>query len=108
MPEVDPRFAARLHELIEQRQASYRALAARVHYGKTHVHDLATGRKAPTADIAQRLDEALGAHGELVALATSHLGVPAVNGALDTEIEALELMRRVEASDVGDGTLSRL
>lgn len=71
MPDVDPRFAARLRELIEQRQTSYRALAARVHHGKTHVHDPATGRKAPTPDVARRLDEALGAGGELAALATA-------------------------------------
>ncbi|GAA4264115.1 helix-turn-helix transcriptional regulator [Dactylosporangium darangshiense] len=110
MTDVDPRFAARLRELIEQRQTSYRALAARVHHGKTHVHDLATGRKAPTPEVAQRLDDALGAGGELAALAAAQTGpVPARDAsALDAEIEALELARRVEASDISDGTLGRL
>ncbi|WP_433064393.1 helix-turn-helix domain-containing protein [Dactylosporangium sp. CS-033363] len=109
MSDVDPRFGARLRGLIEQRQTSYRALAARVHHGKTHVHDLATGRKAPTADVARRLDEALGAGGELVALAAASAppGNAPVDGP-DAEFEALELARRIEASDVSDGTLHRL
>ncbi|MGI5246616.1 helix-turn-helix domain-containing protein [Dactylosporangium sp. CA-139066] len=105
MSEVDPRFAARLRELIEQRELSYRALAARVHYGKTLVNDLATGRKSPTPDVAQRLDEVLGAGGELAALAA---GSVRSGSDLDAEVEALELARRIEASDVGDGTLGRL
>ncbi|GAA2327644.1 helix-turn-helix transcriptional regulator [Dactylosporangium salmoneum] len=109
-PATDPTFGQRLRELIEQRRTSYRALAARVHHGKTHVHDLATGRKAPTVDLAQRLDDALDAGGELVALAgsTSRPAAAAAAGDVDAEIEALELARRVEVSDVSDGTLDRL
>lgn len=109
--DVDPRFGARLRELLELRNLSYRALAAHVHYGKSHVHDLASGRKAPTADVARRLDDALRAGGQLVALAA---GGPTptdlVRGDVDAdaEVAALELGRRIEASDIGHGTLSRL
>jgi hypothetical protein len=82
-----------------------------VHYGKSHVHDLAAGRKAPTPDVARRLDDALSAGGELIALAAARATVvgPVRDGLdLDAEIEAIELVRRIEASDVSDGTLGRL
>jgi tetratricopeptide (TPR) repeat protein len=103
---VDPRFGARMKELLAEAGVSYRALAARTHYGKSYLHDLATGRKAPSAETAARIDDALGAGGQLVALAAV---VPASYGdALDEEVEAIELARRVEASDVSDATLTRL
>src|SRR6476660_6731132 len=62
------RFAVRLRELLAERGVSYRALAARCFYGKSYLHDLAHGRKSPTPEVAQRLDAALNAGGELVRL----------------------------------------
>jgi transcriptional regulator with XRE-family HTH domain len=109
--EVDPRFGDLLRALLEARGISYRALAARVYQSKTYVHDLASGRAAPTVEVAQRLDEALGAGGALIALVRPQGAVaPPASGdtADDPELEAVELARRVEASDVSDGTLSRL
>lgn len=110
--EVDPRFGALLRALLEARGISYRALAARVYQGKTYVHDLATGRAAPTTEVARRLDEALGAGGALAALAETPGGAPVLvlpdESGRDAELDAIELARRVEASDVSDGTLSRL
>nr|BFE57672.1 hypothetical protein GCM10020063_021980 [Dactylosporangium thailandense] len=106
--EVDPRFGDLLRALLEARGISYRALAARVYQGKTYVHDLATGRAAPTVEVAQRLDEALDAGGSLVALVQPQPAVPPAAPSVDAELEAIELARRVEASDVSDGTLTRL
>jgi tetratricopeptide (TPR) repeat protein len=64
---ADRSFGDRLRELIAARGESYRRLGARTHYGKSYLHDLATGRKAPTLDTAARLDDALDAGGSLVA-----------------------------------------
>jgi transcriptional regulator with XRE-family HTH domain len=101
---VDRRFAARLRRLLAERGLSYRALAALTHYGKSHVHDLATGRRPPTPETAQRLDEVLDARGVLAAL-VSPAPVAPVD---DDELAAIDLLRRVEVSDVSDETLTRL
>jgi transcriptional regulator with XRE-family HTH domain len=68
---VDPRFAPRMRELLAERGISYRALAARTFYAKSYLNDLAHGRKLPTAEIAERVDEALDAGGELAAMVSS-------------------------------------
>jgi ribosome-binding protein aMBF1 (putative translation factor) len=65
---VDPRFAQRMREEIQERGISYRVLGARTFYAKSHLHALATGRKQPTPEAAARIDEALGAGGELARL----------------------------------------
>ena len=109
--EVDPRFGDLLRALLEARGLSYRALAARVYQGKTYVHDLATGRAVPTVEVAKRLDEALEAGGALVALVQAPaVAAPPPTGEApaDAELEAIALVRRIEASDVSDGTLCRL
>lgn len=106
-PHAETRFAARLRELLDARGESIRHLAARTFFSKSFVHDLATGKKMPTPDTARRLDDALNAGGELAALA--HTSPAVLNGAaLDDELEALELARRVDASDVSADTLTRL
>jgi hypothetical protein len=56
---------------MEERGLSYRTLGVRVHYAKSHMHDLASGRAAPTPDAARLIDLALGAGGTLVRLARS-------------------------------------
>lgn len=96
-------FAAELHRLRTERGLSFRELAARVHHGKSYVHELETGLKPPTAAVAGRLDEALCADGRLAA--TLRAGLDADDG---SEIEALELIRRVTASDVSAETLDQL
>lgn len=102
-PLVDPRFPARLRELMDQRGMSYRAVAARSYYSKSYVHALATGVKSPTVDIAQRLDDAISAGGQLAALVAAE-----ARPVGDDEQDALELYRRAAATDVGEETLSRL
>jgi transcriptional regulator with XRE-family HTH domain len=93
---VDPAFPERLRVAIAGSGASYRALAARTFYSRGYLHDLASGRKTPTAAVAWRLDEAPGLRGELA-------GMVSVD-----DFDAGELARRVAASDVGDETLERL
>lgn len=100
MRHVDPRFGPHLRRLIEQQHLSYRTLAARTHYSRGYLHDLATGRKHPTEDTAQRLDDALHAAGTLAAMVT-----PAPAG---DEQEAADLAARVAASDISTDTLDQM
>lgn len=100
---TDSRFSARLRELLEARGISYRALSAHTYYGKSYLHELATGRKAPSLEVAKAFDEALRTEGEFAAM----IGV-AASAAFVDEIDALELARRVSASDVGFETLGQL
>ncbi|WFE34605.1 helix-turn-helix transcriptional regulator [Micromonospora sp. WMMD975] len=96
---VDPRFGARLRALRVGRGLSLRALGQLAHRGKSHLHDLETGAKAPTSETARHLDEILQAGGALVRL----VGLP-----VDHDAEADELLARVRASDVSVETLSRI
>ncbi|MDT5041195.1 MAG: hypothetical protein QOE51_2180 [Actinoplanes sp.] len=102
-PDSAPAFAEKLQQLRQQRGLSLRDLAGLVHYGKSYVHELETGRKPPTAEIAGRLDRVLAAGGALAS--TVHA---APDDDSDSEIEALELLRRVTASDISEETLGRL
>lgn len=101
---VDPRFPQRMRELLDRRGMSFRALAAHTFHAKSYLHDLATGRKTPTVEVARRIDDALRAGGELIAL-VQPAGVSAPG---DDEIDALELAHRVAISDLGAETLDRL
>lgn len=85
-----------MRELLAARGMSYRVLAARNFYAKSHLHDLATGRKSPTIEAAGRIDRALDADGELIDYVRT------------TDVDALELARRVAASDLGRETLEQL
>ena len=102
---VDPSFGPLLRELRTTRGMAYRDFGT---ISRSYVHELETGRKRPTPEIAAALDRALDAGGRLAALV--HLGDPhrALDVAGDDEIEAIELARRVSASDVGSETLDRM
>jgi len=74
-----------------------------------HISNLRTGRDRASPELAARLDEVLGAGGELLALVPGPGRRPgAVVPGADDEIAALELARRAEASDVGGGAVERL
>lgn len=96
-------FAEQLRQLRTDRGLSVRDLAGLAHYSKSHIHDLETGRRRPTAAVAQGLDDALGAHGQL---AGTMRAATVDDG--ESEMEAIELARRVSASDVSNETLERL
>lgn len=65
---VDPSWPAVLRRHREEAGVSLRQLAPRVLSSRGHLHDLETGRRQPTADLAARLDDALAAGGRLAAL----------------------------------------
>jgi transcriptional regulator with XRE-family HTH domain len=102
---VDPRFAETLHRLRLQRGLSLRGLAARAYQGKSTIHDLESGRKQPLPDVVKRLDDALQAGGQLVAMVADGTA-PLI--ADEDGLDALELGRRVAASDISSETLDRL
>ncbi len=99
-------FAARLRALMDQRGLGVRALARKVPCDQALISRLANGKARPSRQMARRLDEVLGASGELAGLAET-ISTPAVAGP-ESGLELIELARRVEASDVGDGTLELL
>ncbi|HZN20422.1 MAG TPA: helix-turn-helix transcriptional regulator [Micromonosporaceae bacterium] len=77
----DPRFGEAMRELLAKRGMSYRVLAARTFHGKSYLHELAAGKKAPTPEIARRIDLALGARGRLTELVVSpRVGAPLLMG----------------------------
>ncbi|MEU6034057.1 helix-turn-helix transcriptional regulator [Actinomadura sp. NPDC047616] len=101
-------FAEKLRELMAARHVSLGELAKAVPYDKGNLSRVVNGRKCPSEKLAGRLDEILGADGALAALRSSSSTGPTVHGADSDEMEALELARRVAASDVGDETLTVL
>jgi transcriptional regulator with XRE-family HTH domain len=96
---VDPRFGVHLRALRTSRGLSLRALGQLAHRGKSHLHDLETGAKAPTPATARHLDEVLRASGTPARL---------VDQPVDHDAEAGELLARVRASDVSAETLARI
>lgn len=96
---VDPRFGVQLRALRAERGLSLRALGRLAHRGKSHLHDLETGAKAPTPETASHLDDLLRAGGALARL---------VDEPVDHDTEAGELLARVRGSDVSAETLARI
>ena len=87
---------------------SVRATAREAGYSDhTLLSKVLNGQREPTPYLAARLDDALGADGEIKAALPPRPAVPAQKSAA-AEIEAIELARRAMASDVGDGTCERL
>lgn len=73
----DLRFGGKLSELMAIRGLSERQVARRASCSAGRIANLASASERPTRQIAARLDDVLGADGELEALAdatTSHIG----------------------------------
>lgn len=64
-------FAERLRALMDERGLSGNALARKVPCNPAYISRLASGKQQPSRNIVRRLDDALGAGGELVALASA-------------------------------------
>jgi transcriptional regulator with XRE-family HTH domain len=96
-------FAGRLRVVMAERGLGVLALARRVPCDKALISRLASGKQRPSEQIAHRLDDALAAGGELAALAAT-----AVSAAGAGELGLIDLARRQEVSDVGNGTLNLL
>jgi tetratricopeptide (TPR) repeat protein len=104
-------FADVVRRYMDERGTSVRATARAAGYSDhTLLSKVLNGHKAPTHYLAGRLDDALGAGGEIkAAMPRQPAAKPqptAASGAV--EIEAIELARRALASDVGDGTCERI
>ncbi|ANN18886.1 hypothetical protein SD37_26855 [Amycolatopsis orientalis] len=63
------RFAAELRRLRRANDLSLSALSTLTHYSKSYLSNVENERKPPSADLARRLDEVLGARGTLLELA---------------------------------------
>jgi hypothetical protein len=63
-----------MRELMREHGASYRSLAATTYHAKSYLHAIATGAKTPTTEVAQRVDDALNAGGELVSYVREEAG----------------------------------
>jgi|SRR5579885_2923257 len=111
--DVDPDFGRRLAELRQERGLSYRAFGT---ISSSYVYELEKGKKRPTPEIAAALDDQLQAGGDLAArvrvrAAPAQGPGPAPRAErheVDDEDDAMELARRVAASDVGEETIARL
>jgi transcriptional regulator with XRE-family HTH domain len=98
-------FGTLLSGLMAERGLGVRALARHVPCDPALISRLASGRQQPSAQIARRLDEILGAESELSDLASL---APDPGPVFDDEIGAIEAARRAGATEVGTVTVERL
>jgi len=103
-------FAGVVRRLMDERGVSVRATAKAAGYSDhTLLSKVLNGQKTATPHLAARLDNVLGADGTIIAaLPRQPPGGRHQAAAAADEVEAIELARRVLASDVGDGTCERL
>ena len=107
-------FGRELARLMQARGLGVRELAGMVPCNPGHISNLRSGKAQPSLELAESLDDRLGAEGTLRALAPAlhTLGKrqPTAHGpdSSDDEIAALDLGRLAEASHVGTGTVERL
>jgi hypothetical protein len=103
-------FAAVVQRYMDERGMSVRATARAAGYSDhTLLSKVLNGHRDATPWLAAKLDNALGAGGEIKAAVPrrpEQKQKPAASSA--DEIDAIELERRVLASDVGDGTCERI
>jgi len=100
-------FAGALRTLMSDRGVSANALARQVPCDKALISRYRSGQQQPSLRMAQLLDDALGAGGQLAAARRAEPPVDQ-GAALDDEIAALELARRATASDAGSATVEGL
>lgn len=72
----------RLRALRQQRGMTLDALAARVRYSKGYLHNIETGERAPTLEVARRCDTALGTTPLLASMVSIERGDPVLRRAL--------------------------
>ena len=102
MTDAESRFAAELLHFKTDHHLSYRALARITNYSSSYLEELIKGKKPANADVATRLDGALRTGRRFREILS-----PDDEG-VEAEIEAIELVRRVTASDVSAETLDKL
>lgn len=97
-----------LRRLRDDAGLTQERLAERIDYSRAYVALVETGRQKPSRPSLDAVEEALSAPGALVSLHPQAERPARVPRSGDAEQQALELARRVAASDVGDVTLLRL
>src|SRR5947207_9365159 len=100
----DSPFARRLGELRAERGVSLAKLGDLAHYSRGFISDLASGKKRPGPATAARLDEALGAGGQLAALAAAERETP--RAVVAPRTEQLETLRRQVADTITSSGLT--
>ena len=112
---VNTRLGDELRRLRKAAKLTQQALADRVYYSRSYIALIETGREHPSAEAVERIGRSLQDDGLLSALhrKVTSLGDSSDHDGLDSqtaddELDALELSRRVEASDLGAETLDRL
>lgn len=107
-------FSNLLDRLIMDTGVGVRGLARQVPCNPGHISNMRQGKSRASLQVAERLDEILGAGGKLVAAALAdglpadRLAVLAAIGAVIDPAETAELARRLRASDVDAATLDAL
>lgn len=105
-------FAAELARRRAEAELSLADVAAAAHVARGYVHRIEHGHRWPSHPVAAALDAALDADGSLLAAwADADVEPPArlTSEPGDVaELEAVELARRVAASDLGGATLAQL
>ncbi|WP_409237332.1 multiprotein-bridging factor 1 family protein [Streptomyces sp. PA5.6] len=90
-------FGDQVRKALRGRGMSLRGAAKELHYDVAYLSRVLSGKQAPSGELVQAVNELLG------------LSLTAEDASPhDDEMDAWELVRRVQASDVGPATLSRL
>lgn len=90
-------FGTEVRAALRAQGKSMRGAAKELHYDVAYLSRVLGGKQAPSPELTQALNEYLG-----LSLAVED------SGSHDDEMDAWELARRVQASDVGNATLERL
>ncbi|MEV7197749.1 helix-turn-helix transcriptional regulator [Streptomyces sp. NPDC093510] len=107
-------FATRARAALAERGMSMRRAARALNFDPTYLSRVLSGKQAPSVNLARGLDQLVEAEGTLAALVSgpvrsSPVQPPPGEGVgSEDDLEAVELARRVEASDVGTETLECL
>ncbi|WP_215456316.1 helix-turn-helix transcriptional regulator [Streptomyces sp. ATCC 21386] len=90
-------FGSEVRRALKAQGKSLRGAAKELHYDVAYLSRVLNGKQAPSPELTQALNEYLG-----LSLTVED------SGSHDDEMDAWELARRVQASDVGNATLERL
>ncbi|MFB7499490.1 helix-turn-helix domain-containing protein [Streptomyces sp. NPDC056161] len=90
-------FGSEVRSALKAQGKSLRGAAKELHYDVAYLSRVLNGKQAPSAELTLAINEYLG-----LSLSVED------SGTHDDETDAWELVRRVQASDVGNATLERL
>lgn len=90
-------FGSEVRTALKAQGKSLRGAAKELHYDVAYLSRVLNGKQAPSSELTQAINEYLGLSLEVED-----------SGTHDDEMDAWELARRAQASDVGNATLERL